>query len=394
MNLNKNLLLKIFIVVAVFLAVLSQEPNYKNILPMDQLCNIAWLFVVVYMCLVPLGMRLNVNSTMKLFVMQICIYLLMTVLKAIVYKTELIIGITDFLPIPLMIYCVAYNYIMLQNDEVENALQIIAWTYSIASVILSVLCILNSNMGLSDWMDARIYVYGVGKNAIGQVLGVGIFISFFYLNGDSIVKKIIKYASTIIMIVGLLFVQCRTVILGVTVILTIWFFAFYKPRKSYKIWTVLIVGIIAIILFNNNHFMDIVEKALFLNKYEGQGINSYSSGRINQWGNGIKAFIADPLFGTSYYVDNFYINSLANNGVIVFIMRIILFWSIAIKNIKCTTRNVNFKRLIVSVTILELFVSVLEAFPPYGPGVATMMFWFLSGVAYYVSCCGGGGKIE
>lgn len=385
MSLNKHLLLKFFIVIAVLLAVLSQEPNYKNVLPLDQLCSIAWMIVVAYMCLSPLEMKLNVNSTMGLFAVQICIYLSMTALKAIVYKTDLIIGITDFIPIPLMIYCVAYNYMALQTEGIESALQIIAWIYSIASVLLSILCILNSNMALSDWMDAQMYVYGVGKNAIGQVLGAGTFISFFYLSGDSIVKKIVKYVATIIMVAGLLFVQCRTVILGVTVIMIVWFVWFYKPNKSYKLLLVFMISMVIIAILNNAEIMSIIEKALFLNKYEGQGINSYSSGRINQWANGIKAFMQDPIFGTSYYVDNYYINSLANNGFIVFLMRTVLFFYVAAQNIRCSIRSANLKILIVAVTVLELFVSLLEAFPPYGPGVATMMFWFLSGVAHYIS---------
>ena len=383
MKIERYSLLKLFVSVAVLFAVLSQEPNYRNILPLDLLCSTAWMFVAVYMCIVPLRMKLHINAVFRLFVVQIAVYIILTSIKAAVYETPLLIGITDFFPIPLLVYCVAFNYSAVHPVNMEDGFQMVAWIYSFAAAVLAISCIMSSGMGLNDWMNTQIYIYGVGKNAIGQVLGAGILISFFYLNKDTKMKLILKNVFFVLMISGLVFVQCRSVLLGLVIVFALWFIFVSKlgEKKHYVVSAVVVVAIIVVL--SNNQIVSIIEKSLFLDKYKGQGLNSFSSGRIHQWKEGILAFWSDPLLGNSYYVDNFYINVLANNGIIVAIFRTALFWWVAYQNITCKDTNKEFRNLIISITMLELIVSLFEAFPPYGPGVATMMFWFLSGICHF-----------
>ena len=93
------------------------------------------------------------------------------------------------------------------------------------------------------------------------------------------------------------------------------------------------------------------------------------------------------LIGTGkYYVDSLYINVLTENGVIGALI-IYIIWGLRISRNFVVNRQYNAvpyvrKDMIMCLTIFFFIESVLEGYPPFGPGVSSFMFWLLCSLDY------------
>ena len=76
-------------------------------------------------------------------------------------------------------------------------------------------------------------------------------------------------------------------------------------------------------------------------------------------------------------MDCSYILVLAELGIVGFILVELIWFTRAVLNIKKVTGN-NRGTFLLCLTVFYLVESVLEGYPPFGPGVSSFMFWFLS----------------
>lgn len=270
-----------------------------------------------------------------------------------------------------IVYYVIYMGILKYKINVNKILYI----FSVSTCILAIIILFNSQISFSDWMSSDMYVFGNSgeKNAVGQILGLAIIIEIFSnYNNENKANILFKIVRVSVLAIALLFVQCRSAIISICVIILVYCVFVKKMNWKYSI----MLFILIITVFQTN-LLGVFRKALFLDKYEGTDLNTFSSGRIDLWIDGIVKWWQHPVLGLGKsYVDNFYINSLMNSGILLSIPLFGLMGYRMYKNIKIgmTLNNI----LIVLITVFYLCITFFEAIPPLGPGTSAMIFWCVS----------------
>lgn len=249
----------------------------------------------------------------------------------------------------------------------------------------------NYIVSVSEWMGRQTYSYG-SKNSSGQIMATAFILSLFYLS-DFKKKKLFS-----VMMLGMasflgfmiLMVQCRTAMLGLVISIGIYLVFSYKDNRK-QLGLIFILMLAMVVLISTESVWSFIEKALALDKYQDATLNEFSSGRLMLWGKALLEWSDTPIFGTgAYYVDNMYICALTENGLIGFILLMIIHFSRVWVNL---SRKTDFypaymRKLILTVKILTGFFlveSVFEGYPPFGPGICSCIYWMLSGYCDYCS---------
>lgn len=339
--------------------------------------NISWimaLFLLIYFnkC------KVLILDYCKFYILNIIIFLFS------VYLGHLIIG--EYIPqiFKILFICIMMYEIgslvasRINKKQIEKILKV----YCISCLILSIYIYLTKFATLDDWMNTMENVYH-RKNSAGQLISVSIIIHVMLLNTKNRIKKCINYISIFILSFVLILIQCRTAILGLFVVII------YKIviLSSKKLKGISITIFTLIFLVTNKYTFAIIEKALYLNKYRGASLDKFSSGRLTFYTEGLAKWsdsIGFPFFGLgNYYVDNFYINIIISVGILGFIPIIL----IVLKRFKTNFKSNYFKNkdnsfvieLINLLSIFYIIESMLEGFPPLGPGACSFIFWILCG---------------
>lgn len=274
--------------------------------------------------------------------------------------------------IPLLASIVGEFY--LKDNETEK-LQIVLWTYLVGAVVYAGWVNINYFSSYSEWLDQNVYTFML-KNSAAQIWSMGILIAAFLLQYKTILQKIIGYGMACYLLLLCGISQCRTALLALAVMLVI----FVLLKSNHKIrWSIIIIICCAFVWINpiTKKFID---QALFLTKYAGTDLNTFSSGRLVGWERALDRFSQSPIFGCGkYYVDCSYISILAEVGIVGFIL-IEAIWGVRIyTNLKMGI-NVDSRAFLLCATVFYFVESILEGYPPFGPGVSSFMFWFLSAV--------------
>jgi hypothetical protein len=234
---------------------------------------------------------------------------------------------------------------------------------------------------ISDWLNTNIYVYDK-KNSLGQLIVLAVILLVFYFKPNKKLVLFIYYAISAFMIYVLLLIQCRTAMVALVIVIIARLFIVSKERSKFLL--LLLVGVL-FILFNDN-FWNIIEKAFFIDKYKGLDLNTFSSGRFTYYADALNKFQTNVWFGTGeYYVDNFFINMLTENGIIGFIIIIPVLIKKAIDNLFRKSSSIvnedkrKLNEVLKLFTLFYIVESMLEGFPPLGPGVCAFLFWLLNG---------------
>lgn len=378
---NRNIKGIFFILLTVWLTVLSQQTVFQIEISLKSLCDIMW-FASVLIVLAVAKLMLPVSKFWLIYLVgSIILFTNNYILKDVIGKVPAL----SFMDVstPLIIYFVFYTYFIVRGTAEKE--RTIIHHYLAACIGLAVLMLLTLNINWSDWLNSMIYLVQ-GKNGIGHMLGVGIIIAFFYLDNQKSAKPIIKWGKKIIIIVlfliTLIYIQCRTALLATSLAIFVVGLYFIKNRKIKRIIYIgMFIGLL-IILFNDRA-NSIITHSLFLDKYNDT--DSFLSGRLTLNGLAFEFWKEAPIFGGSFrYVDNFYLNMLQNYGIVggLFLFGI---WFYRIwrnyKNSRVIGLSNPFSQILMSVTIFELIVSFLEAYPPLGPGSSIMVMWMVSAIS-------------
>ena len=194
----------------------------------------------------------------------------------------------------------------------------------------------------------------------------------------SAIVKAVVLLTCIYLLLVLWLSQCRTAILAI-VLIVLYNFIF---NAKHKFIYILFFTAIVILCLCNKTISTFLEKALGLNNYIGADLDKFSSGRLSLYKQALNIFMQSPIIGVGqYYVDCSYLSILCESGIIGFILiegiwgyRVILNFRYGIKN------KDRYGHLMISLTIFYLIESLLEAFPPFGPGVASFMFWTICSI--------------
>ena len=363
---NRRTMPWLFLELAVVFSVCSQiEPIEAIARPA---MYIMWIIVMVSGVLNKGGV-LSFGSFSRTFFIA---YLLFCALCAVVWffdNERLTANYIRVLLIPLMVTIVGDLF----SGEDRALINRLVRLYLICSVIFAFWVQRTYFPSYSSWLRASMYLFRE-KNSAGQIWIAAIFSSLLLLDYRSDLERLLIYLLCGYLFIMTGFSQSRTALLGSMLAVA----AFAILRAENKLAWSLLVATMFIVVWFIPVTHSFIEKALFLSRFDGTNLDVYSSGRLSRYAMTVRDIQIEPFFGLgSYYVDCSYLLILAESGLVGFA---IVEWIWGSKILSCFRYRGrgNERYFLFMMTIFYLCESVLEGYPPFGPGVSTFMYWLLS----------------
>lgn len=274
---------------------------------------------------------------------------------------------------------IALSSLLLTGNEFRR----LAYVYVFCAAIYALWVQINYMPSIHSWLASEVYLFGK-KNSFGQIAGVAVVLCAV-VPKKSRIEKILAYSCALYLFSMIGGVQCRTAIIACIVALVAWLLF----EKKYVVLGILFSACLVALIFVPQ-FQTLINHAFLLDKYADASLSTMSSGRLDYWGDAIRVIKENPISGVGdYYVDNFYLNAIANMGLIAGGILIVLIVS---RFILCLLDALNVGKdsansevryvLVILCGVLAIFYfveTILEAIPPIGPGTCSFLFWIACG---------------
>lgn len=370
---NYGKVLIVLFYIAIALSVFSQISQLETIIkPVMYLMWIAWAFF----CLVSEDFKLHVTSYLKIFLLTIVVLFFVNVLQIFL---GIGIGVNSYLRVigvPFFLYVAGVQF---EKKLSYQVLTRILMCYVLSSLILAIFIIIMYLPSLSSWMSSVTYLYG-NKNSAAQIFISSSLILIFRIKGSNKITTVFRICMAFFFIIVSMLLQCRTAIIAFLVAILVYVFFYIKGKK--KLFVILVLGISIGVLLSDNSVFEIIRHTFLLDKYSGGDLNDLSSGRVDDYILGIESFIDHPFIGNgSFYADDLYISAFASLGgfgglAIISCLFIRFYINHQIKEEK---NDLDTNLILWILSIFYFVVSLFEAYPPFGPGVCSCMFWLMCG---------------
>ena len=370
--------------IAVFTSILSFSPNHS----ISRICNILlYLFWIADIGLKSTTSRLRINMTPKYMLFVFALFTVMCRLFCFLgfYPTPGA-GIAKYLGYCAIFYIVGYNF----NWTKDNALYVLLLYLFLAYFVLTL-----TSMAMVKQLDGNLFF---SKNQLGQMLGSAVIFETFILPKQQKKRymKLLLYICSVVSLIVLMDIHSRTPLIALVVV-TIVTFILKKNKTNKDYWLALGVIVLLVILIMCLGGIDFL-KELFevdsdTNINSAEGINDVTSGRIDGYSGALNDFINSPVFGLGAYayIDNFIICTLRTGGIFLasFILPFIygkLYVSFRNANNFLKKYNDD-ERINVIMFIIRTFsiyffvISLMEGYPPVGPGTSVFLLWLMMGMA-------------
>lgn len=357
----------LIVILCVITSVLSQIEDISGV--MRPLMYASWLLLLAYL-LVANRFKIYLSFGTKMFAMLFSLLLAMGFVLSIVIKDYALAGYIKVMFIPLIVCFCAEQY-KYKTDEYD--IQLIIKVYIACALAYAVWVNIIYFSSFDIWLEQMVYVF-TGKNSAAQIWSTAVLMIAFFLEYKTVIGRIIGYAvgAYLLFIIGLS--QCRTAILALCVAAAV----FALVKSKHKLVWALFFAAVFIFLWFYGPTREFIDKSLFLTKYEGADFNTFSSGRVDLWKDAINEFFDSPFIGNgNYYVDCSYILILAETGILGFLLIEPIWIYRAVNNFRFSV-SPKAGTFITLLTVFYFVESLLEGYPPFGPGVSSFMFWFLS----------------
>lgn len=367
-NWQEETIISMAIVVSVF----SQIEPISGV--MRPLMRIIWIVAAAY-CVVVRKFRVELTAFVRHFAFAYLALGVMCFVCSILGTNHLNSNYLSIMLIPLMVSFVASQ---ISETTDERTMSRYAEIYLLASVILGMWANATYFSSYSTWLQQQVYVFSQ-KNSAGQIWCTAAIMGFALIKPSSMLQKVFWHVCALYVLFMTALSQCRTAMLAMAVVGIVLILTFSEHK--FRWFTVVLV--LAAALWQVPAVQSFIDKSLFLTKYAGADLNTFSSGRIGLYAKALQSFLRSPFVGVgNYYVDCSYICVLAEDGIIGFILvesvwlhRMIL--NMSPSYFPVTKRS---QQLLVAITVFYIVESVLEGYPPFGPGVSSFMFWILSSI--------------
>ena len=360
----KWILLELTVIVSVF----SQIASIASITRPTM--YVLWGIIILVGCINRKG-KIPVKQFTQRFILAYALFGMLCLITGLFNSQHFAANYLRILIVPLLVTIAGDMY----SGEDRDLFYRLSKLYLLAAVIYAIWVQITYIPSYSSWLNTRMYLFK-SKNSAGQIWVAAIFLIVWFVEFKNKVQKYICYASCFYLLIMTGICQCRTAMLSIAVALG----AFAVSRSRHKIRWIFTIVVCVIVLYSIPFTRGFIEQALFLNKYAGTDLNTFSSGRIDTWKRAFDNFALSPIVGVGkYYVDSSYLLILAESGLLGFFL---IEWIWVKKILICYNTSVfemdNEKVLFFFMTTFYIVESLLEGYPPFGPGVSSFMFWFLS----------------
>lgn len=330
-----------------------------------------WVLLIGF-AIVRSGNAFYISKFTKVFLVCYAVFATVCVVASVFDPVYLTANYLGMLRVPLLVTIIGdYYSTFLDKEKVQPFLR----TYIGCAVVYAIWVQITYFPSYSAWLRANQYAFTL-KNSAAQIWCSAILLLLCLVQYKTKRAKIVGLTCAAYLFVLTGISQCRTALLALFVVACA--YAFVRTKKKYLV--VIAIGVIAFAAWNIPFTRQFIDQALFLNKYAGADLNTFSSGRLDRFAVALRAFVDSPFIGTGYStVDCSYICILAESGLVGFFL-IETIWLFKM------SQNLTYKSdrqeevILFCLTIFYLVESLLERYPPFGPGVSSFMFWFLSAV--------------
>lgn len=384
-NLDKVKLGNLFTYLAVITSVLSFSANNT----VSSLCSkLMYVFLVLSVVEVIIKSREIIKLNRTVYYMAL-VYAVWAVLSFIFYHAGIYpsgsLGIVIFLKYCIPFYILGLN---IKSDESGANVKKIILAFAAAQVIMMLTLIPELNT-----ISAEFSQYNA-KNQMGQMLGIGIVFEAFILP-DLFSKgwqKAISWGIGAVSLVSLMIIHSRTPLIGIVVCAIISFIS--KKDKTGKDY----FNAFAIIFILSSVIMYLGGPEYISELFSGSdqldtgGANAFFTGRPEIWKEAFFDFLKNPITGVGAwaYIDNHILNTLRCGGVILAVLIFPIGYGkmfFTFKKSIDTINAVNPKggQLVISQVVWKMIpfyfvISLMEGYPPLGPGSSLFFFWIVLGM--------------
>lgn len=355
-------LIQICVVASVFSQMEVLSPVFRPLM------YVAWLITIAYYILNN-ARHIVLQKCTRIYLFSYGMVIVMCILATMLGQNHLSGNYLHIMAIPFLVTLVGDFYGINMSHE---GLQKILKTYLASAVAYALWVNITYYASYSNWLKQTMYAF-VQKNSAAQIWSMGVLIALLLIDYKSKFEKIIGYISAFYLVIVCGISQCRTALLALAVIVC----SFVLLKSKHKLRFGIIIALACIAVWNLPLTRNFIDQALFLTKYAGADLNTFSSGRLGHWARALEIFSENMFFGVGqYYVDCSYLCVLAELGLLGFILVEIIWFSRVFFNFKM--QNSRTRDFLFCATVFYLVESALEGYPPFGPGVSSFMFWFLS----------------
>ena len=356
---------------SIFMSVMTQI--FVEISALKLLMYLFWIISLLYP-VINKKFIIKLSLFTKSFIVIYFIFIIYCFLCSIIFQTNHVQNFyIQILQVPLMVTIAGDLY---KERLFEKNLQFLCKIYFVSALLFGIWVQIKYFPSFSLFFGRSTYAF-TQKNSAAQIWATAIIINLLFLKYKKRIYRMFSILCSIYMFLIICMCQCRTAILGLALV-TCFHIVFYSRKKILAMLTIIISGIV---LIQFDFLQKFMEQALLLNKYSGTSLDAFSSGRLGFWAEAWKTFSNSPIIGIGvYYTDCSYLSVLAESGIVGFC----LIESVWIKKIFTNIiKRMGTKegKILGTLTIFFLVESFLEGFPPFGPGVSSFMFWFLSAIS-------------
>lgn len=366
---NNNLVLTdILLCLAIIFSVFSQIDPIENIT--RPIMYVMWILLIIVGCIKKKG-KVFIDSFAQVFIISYILFVSVCIITSFIDSEHLKANYIRVLIIPLLVSIIGCMY----SDIDKRVINMIGKIYIYCAFLFGLWVQITYFRSYNSWLNQRLYVFAQ-KNSAGQIWISAVFVAVFLIEYRSKIERVFILIISLYLIVITGFSQCRTALLGFAVGLIAYAFL----RAKHKVRLIILFVAVFLALWMIPRTRTFIEQALVLNKYAGADMNTFTSGRIDKYFKAFNVILDSPFIGVGkYYVDNSYILIMAESGIIGFL--IIEFVWIK-KMILCFKYNsdISNKSFLFVMTFFYIVESLLEGYPPFGPGVSSFMFWLLSSI--------------
>lgn len=294
------------------------------------------------------------------------------------------ISLYDYYSLPniknmsLAILMLFMGFLSAKEITVNSFSKILSWSCLISGLLLSIS--IREYAFTTINLNSVAYAYAAKNSASLIIFSCFVIVLHLFLQ-KNYGLRVVKYMSCFIFCFLILILKSRATILGFAVVCII---AIISQKQKKRI-SYILSGILIFLLFSFlfPSYLNILIDNILFNNHSGTDLDALSSGRLTQYEQFPKLFSENILLGRGrYYIENFFMTSLVEVGIVGFIpILIFLSWPIYLM------RNINlenkFDKVIITLLIVYYLNSLFEEQAPLGPGAKCFIIWLLIGFYAY-----------
>lgn len=364
------------ILIAIFISILSQAPLFRVKLDLKTQVIVQLIWIVVF--IIELLQNKYIIKRTRIIYFQFFFILLGIMILELLTTKIYILGFTKMIVISLLIFFIGTQS---KIKLTYNYFKRIAIIYIIASLFLTLDIYIEYFIGYNFQRIGYIYR---AKNSAGQILLTAIIFLLFLFKEKKL--KILKYILILFMFYEILLMRSRATLVSM-IFIPIKFMTNSLLSLKNKIIIFSLIIIIIVLLCNEN-IREFVIGNILMNStknfsFEKLDINKISSNRISLIKNVPQQLYGRELLGlgSSFYVDNIFVNAIGNYGIIVGLLVIGLVVSpIFILKKYSKIIEPSIKVYIELLFIIYIFNGIFEGWAPFGPGIKCFLIWLFLGM--------------